>query len=232
MIFFKKIFGSKKKELNKEDDDINNLTIEIIESIKKCKLEKETAYKNIDDIMKKVKELIWGIFKVPNKYWYEELNKYEKIKKTPENLEISEIVIKKCDEIIFAYREQIELKKSKIKFSETLFEKYKKIQNNLNQIKRKDKKNKKEQKQLKLLEKHSKLISEMNENDNRIEKIYESSEELNFFENDIKAIEEEFKFKQKLHSRFDEIGLYGSNNEQYENSKELNNEIKKLTEEL
>ena len=202
--FFKNIF-SKKKADNEKDNNVILLQ-KIQNSINKCLKDKNSALDDIENIKKWSKELILEIFKVPSAYWYEELKEYENIKYLPENQNVSQRLVHKCDEVIKGYREQITVQETKIKLSDTLLIEYGKTNKKLQDTILKISKLKKEEEQMKLLEKHNKRISEMSNNTADLENAYNYSDNLEFMNIDIQTIEDEFKLHEEFLNQMELIG--------------------------
>lgn len=226
MSFLKKLFGFSAKKKENDFDPIARTVIKIEASKLKCVNESKKAQNEIDFIFKEAKKIILEIFDVPSEFWYEELKKYEKIKSLEKNLKINKTVINRCDLIINGYKEQIEIKKSKIKFNKKLLIKYEEIEKKLNTTINKIKRDKIEKKQLKLLEKHRQIISEMN-NENRDNNLKTKNDELFNLANDIQLIDDELKFKTELQNEFEEVENELNSNLS-NNSIQIKNNIDKL----
>jgi len=198
-LFFKNPFSDKNKGNNIKTPEQNILLFnKVMESIKKCESDKSLAYKDIDNIKKWSKEIIWEIFIVPGTYWYEELKEYENIKNSIENSSISNRVINSCDSVITGYREQIKVREAKIKFCEALIEEYQITKEKLEQTMKKIAQLKKEDKQIKMLDVHTYRIKEMNNESANMEKIYVERNNLDFLNIDIQSIEHEFELQEEL----------------------------------
>ncbi len=141
---FSKLFG-KKKEEEKENQD-NALEEQINDAIKQAEEGLKNEQEEIKSILSSVKDVIIDTYidYFPNaQYSYyrdqikeEALEKYPKIKEENAS-KIDAEVAEKCDKIVKAYLNQVELRKSKILFYEKLVKKYQDSQKQLKEAKEK-----------------------------------------------------------------------------------------------
>ena len=124
MNWIKKIFktgkGNDEVPISREDDMLTKLE----SSINNCETEINKAEDEKEQIRKWAIEAIRGTFEVPKQFWYEELKMYQKIRSLEENNTVDKLVLKKCDEVIQGYLDEIKLRETKIKLYNSLIEKY------------------------------------------------------------------------------------------------------------
>ncbi len=238
-MFLKSLFSRKKnKDYPVKIEDKNKLLYKKIEdAIIKCEKDRVEALKDTDKIKRWSKDIITEIFEVPEKYWYEEFKNYGKIKSEAVNSKIGEAVIHKCDEVIKGYREQIEIRESKILLSEALHKKYEQTKKRLDDTVKQIEKLKKEEHEIQMLEIHSNRISKMNTaSDSELENVYENADKLIFVDTDIKNIEDDFEIKKEYLTQLDIISQkYKTDNSLESNElykQEIQNLLKKVNDNI
>lgn len=220
MSWIKHFFERKEK---KQEDKYETIEKQIHKNINKCKLDNKKNDDEIDHVRKCASNLIHEIFKVPQKYWYEEIENYEKIKKSGSNLKISKHIIEDTDEIIKAYFAQVNLLRKKIELSILSIKKYNDLYNKCKQT----------EKRLSVFENYNHLQEEIERHNNILQKIdnSESILDLNDFhliESKIKEFEEEFKLQEEIHKQIDLLqAKYGLKND-YLNVDIFTSEINKI----
>jgi len=227
MSWFKKIF-SLEEENNNEQSVLQKTDL----SIDECKKDISKAYEEIENINKWIIEAIHEVFDVHNKYWYDEVKKYEEIKNENSNSEIDNKVIEKCDEIIKNYKSQIKIRESKLKLYNVLLSEYEKTKEKLMAIESKKLREEKANTKLESLEKHTKRIESLSQNPEEIEKHYKEKENLNILEAEVEDVIEEFEINEEVKLHMQKI-----NNIFHSNSNELTTEnaieeINKLVDKL
>ena len=220
MSWIKNFFDRKDKKHIDKDETIEK---QIHKSIKKCKLDKKKNYDEIDQIRKWASNLIHEIFTVPQKYWYEEIENYEKIKKSDSNIKISNHIIEETDEIIKGYTAQINLRRKKIELSKLSIKKYNKLYEKCVQA----------EKRLSSFDNYNHLQEEIKKHTNILERLddTENISHLNDFhliEYKINELEEEFELQEEIQKQIDILqAKYGLKND-YLNANIFTNEINKI----
>jgi len=229
MTWLTKIF-SKKKTTNSNYKnsvlDKNNL------SIKECETNILENNEEIENIKKWIIEAIHEVFEVHNDFWYEEIDKYENIKKHKVNSKISKKVIKKCDKIISDYHAQIKIRKAKLNLYNILLNKFKETRERLLSIQEKNKREQKTNTKLEKLEKHSKRIENMIQKTEEIEKHYTEKENLKNIEEEVENIIEEFEINEEVKLHMQKINsVFLSNSDKLSTINAIE-EINRLTDKL
>lgn len=210
MKIFKFIFNNKKPK-NKDLNASESIKNKIESAIRICKKDLEDERNKIFKIKTMAKELIADIYKVPSKYWYDELKFLSEIKKHPENINIDSSVLSNTDNLLNEYTEQIKLDESKISFLNSLLSQYEnllyKVENTIHKtlmLKNKDE-------YIKALKKYKGKLNAVLENNDNLNTIYEESEHLKIIRDEINEIEENYSVQKevneyinKLTSEFDE----------------------------
>ncbi len=195
---FRKIFGIIKPAINdKPCDSDKTLSIKINSAIKECNVESEHLHHKISDIKDKAKVLISKIFYVPNAYWYDELNFYEKIKSCENNQNLNFEIVSKTDKLIEEYKDQIKLCKTRIDLCEGLKFEFEEIIKILDEKKAESERLKIEENKLSIIKEHSEFIDKLNtkEEDLQMDKVKADFEEI---KDEILRINEAFRIKQKV----------------------------------
>ncbi len=194
-----------KNKISEKKSKAEQLYAELIEADNKCKDEQKSAQEDIQMIKKWAQELILDIYEVPKKYWYNELQNYQIIKYEDVNKNINPEIIRKTDEVIKGYSEQIKLREAKLKFCESLSKRYAEIKSKLETARANVKQSEKDKEKMYLLDEHLARIEKMNHKDARLEAVIEKKELLKFIDNDMKEIEDEFKFKIELQKQMNAL---------------------------
>ena len=194
--------------------------------IEKCKIKKKEYTNDLAKLHKWSNKLILDIFDVPSKFWYNELNNYEKIKKLPKNKKIANHIIKKTNNIIKEYKEQIELKKNKIIFCNESLNKYAKLISDYKLTLKKLELERQKKEKYNKLEEHSQRINRINEKNN----LSEQSEKLtiDFLQEDIDELNNELTLQEEIYNQLDKLYQKYGNKQDYSSTKLFNSEIKKL----
>ncbi len=215
MSWFKKIFS-----LEEENNSNNQSVLQKTDlSIAECKKNILKAKEEIENINKWIIEAIHEVFDVHNKFWYEELSKYEEIKKQESNLEVDKKVIEKCNKVVENYKIQIKIRESKLNLYNALLIKYEKTKEKLIAIESKKIREEKANTKLESLEKHSKRIESLSQKPEEIEKHYKDKENLTVLETEVEDIIEEFEINEEVKLHMQKI-----NNIFHSDSQELTNE--------
>ncbi len=220
MKWIKKFFERKEKNKTNKDEPID---IQINKTIYKCKLERKKNYTEIDKIRKWASNLIHEILKVPQKYWYEEIENYENIKKSSSNKKIPKHIIEETDEIIKGYKAQINLRKRKIELSKLSIKKYKKLYETYEQT----------EKRLSKFENYKHLQEEFEKHNNRLQNLDDieinlSTHDFYLIEDKVKELEEEFELQKEIQKQIEILQTkYGLKND-YLNAEIFTTEINKI----
>ncbi len=194
----KKIFRKSRTETDNISAEFRKILDELGELIKKCKEEKDNTYKDIDQINIWAKEIILDVFEVPHRFWYEELTKYEEIKQLEENININSVLVKRCDNIIEGYVNQIRNREEKIKSCELMYAEYQKIKEKIKTQIKQTIVETKEDENIKDFNSNIKKYKKQNKESVYEDKILSPEEKLFRINNDIKALEDELRFMQEF----------------------------------
>jgi|GEM_PF-2371151 Cu/Ag efflux protein CusF len=197
---FSRIFNFQNKKNEPENLFEQSFRNQINFAVEKCKREKTIEYNKVSEINKWAKEIIFEIFQINQKFWYDELNKYEAIKADTVNSGVSQKLIEKTDRLIYQYREQINLGIKKIEFFDTLLQEYEIILEQYEETTDKIKKIDNEQKKITLINKYQDNISEMQSGTEDFSEIIEETELLEILNEEIKKIEDDFNVKSEVNS--------------------------------
>lgn len=210
---FKKLFG-RKKELS-EEEKISDLISHIEASIAKSKEDKKKFEADLIELEKWIVDIIHKVYKVPNALWYKELDKYKEIKAYKENQNISKGLIKKTDEVIFGYFEQIKIRKSKIRLLDALLKKYNSIKENYIEAEKKLKRLREEEEKSKELDIHLDRIKEMTEQDQDLQNSYSFNEDIINAETELTEIQEQFNLQKQFQDQMDNLSAdFHTNNQE------------------
>lgn len=205
MSWFKKLFEKKKLHNEIYQSKENELLAKLEASIDQCNMGIKKVGDEIDEIRKWANEAIRGAFEVPNKFWYEEHNKYDEIKALTENKTLDYKVVIKCDEIIFAYMEQIKLREAKLNLYQSLIEKYNQNKTKMAAIKKRHEDDFNSRLKLEALEEHRLRLEQMKTNPENIENTYEESYHLEELRNEANEVLEEFEISEEVRTLLEEI---------------------------
>jgi hypothetical protein len=195
--FFASLFGNKKQDrfddTDLSEDDVRD---RLIASVKECESEKRKEYDKIDVYIKRAKDLIFEIFKVPDTFWYEELKRYEDIKKHELNTSVDAMIIQKTDELIEEYRTRIKFCETKIDYCDRLSDDLKGQIIQLDALKEEMERHVDEEKQKTVLKQHSAFI----ESDNGPKKGLEldAVDTFDQLNETVRKINEDLRIKQKV----------------------------------
>ncbi len=219
---FSKLFG-KKKEEEKENQD-NALEEQINDAIKQAEEGLKNEQEEIKSILSSVKDVIIDTYidYFPNaQYSYyrdqikeEALEKYPKIKEENAS-KIDAEVAEKCDKIVKAYLNQVELRKSKILFYEKLVKKYQDSQKQLKEAKEKIDRMKK-------LEKHSEKLKNMDDDVGELAETYHAQYQL-------EDITKDFELKLEYYNQVEQLSKeYSNDDESLNKSEAYKDEVDRL----
>ncbi len=230
--FLKTIFSKKDNEPNFEDEKKESFKTQVEIALEKCIVDKEQEFKNIENVKKWAKDLIFEIFNVPSAYWYEELKEYENIKYHETNLSLSENLVKKTDLLIDDYREQLKLSKTKITFCDTLIKEYKEIINRYEKTNKKIIQIQNENNKLELIKKRKQQIDKLRSKTTDFQDIYNETSMLDVLHEDIISIEDDFKIKQEVTEYIESLDTSFTKDIDNTDSSPFRKEIEKLTSEI
>ncbi len=202
--FFASLFGKKKHvcfdETDLSEEDVRD---RLIASVKECETEKRKEYDKLDVYIKRAKELIFEIFKVPDSFWYEELKRYEEIKMHELNTSVDVMIIQKTDDLIEKYRTRIMLCETKIDYCDHLANDLKEQLIHLDELKEEAERFSNEEKQKAVLKQHSVFIESEDENIRGTESItYDPFDQLN---ETVRKINEDLRIKQKVKAYMEDL---------------------------
>ncbi len=220
MSWIKHFFDRKEKQKDDKDETIEK---QIHKSINKCKLDNKKNYDEIDLVRKWASNLIHEIFKVSQKYWYEEIENYERIKKSGSNLKISKYIIEETDEIIKGYIAQVNLRRKKLELSILSIKKYKKLYDKCKQAEKRLSSFENYNHLQEEIEKHNNILHELDNNEN-----ISHVNDFELIEYKINELEEEFELQKEIQKQIDILqAKYGLKND-YLNADIFTKEINKI----
>jgi hypothetical protein len=232
MSWIKKIFQSGKqtevKHLTREEEMLEKLET----SINHCNQEIKKAGDETDQIKKWVIEAISEVFQVPNRFWYDEILKYEEIKQLEENKSIDQKVVNKCDEVVIGYIDQIKLRQSKVMLYNTLIEKYNATKEKMEKIKKRSDNELAAQTKLRVLEKHSQRLDQLRNSPENLSDHIEGSNQLDLLKSEAKDVIEEFEISEEVKISLDEINHQFSSGKEGFGAKTAIDEIEKLVDKI
>jgi len=232
MTWIKKIFKKDNPEENKHLSHEDEMLIKLEHSITQCTAEIKKAGDESDQIKKWTVEAISEVFTVPNKFWYDELAKYDEIKALNENKAVDQKVIRKCDEVVTGYAEQIRLREAKIVLYNTLIGKYMETKQKMEKIKKRSEDEQIAQEKIKLLEKHSQRIDLLRNSPENLNAHIEGSNHLEILENEAKEVIDEFEISEEVKSSLDEINVQFHEGRYEFGAKSAIDEIEKLVQKI
>lgn len=224
MNWFKSLFNRK----DKNEEQPLSVEDEIDNSIQKCRNEIKKAQNEIDQLYKWAADAVHNTFSVPFDLWYYELGRYDEIKNHEINSDVKSLLVKKCDEIIEGYRNQIQMRESKIQLCETLLKEYTEVKQKYVDTKQRLMLDSEEEEKLAKLEKHSDRLAGMDDDTSDIAQSLESSERFKSIENEVHSIEEEFKLREEYHRQLEQLHQEYGTSETHDNPIAYRNEIEKL----
>jgi hypothetical protein len=232
MIWIKKIFHSGKKPEIKYLSREEEMLAKLENSINHCVQEIKKAGDETDQIKKWVIEAISEVFQVPNKFWYDEISKYNEIKQLEENKSVDQKVIYKCDEVVLGYMDQIKLREAKVVLYNTLIEKYKATKEKMEKIKKRSNDELAVQNKLQALEKHSKRLDQLRNSPENLSDHIEGSNQLDLLKGEAKDVIEEFEISEEVKSSLDEINQQFNSGREGFGTKSAIDEIEKLVDKI
>jgi len=195
--FFAFLFGNKKHvRIDETDLSEEEVRERLIASMKECESEKRREYNKIDEYIKRAKDLIFEIFKVPDLFWYEELKRYEEIKMQELNASVDAMIIEKTDALIEEYRTRIQLCETKIDYCDRLSNGLKEQMIHLDELKEEMERHAYEEKQKTALKQHSAYIENEDEYQSGTES--ETDDPFDQLNETVRKINEDLRIKQKV----------------------------------
>jgi hypothetical protein len=232
MSWFKKVLQSGKQVENMRQSREAEMLIRLEVSIDQCGLEIKKAGDETDQIKKWVIEAISDVFQVPNKFWYDEISKYDEIKLLEENKQINPKVLHKCDEVVYGYIEQIELRNAKIELYKTLIEKYKATKEKMEKIKKISDDELKAQAKLEVLEKHNLRIDQLRNSPENLNHHIDETNQLDLLKNEANEVIEEFEISEEVKSSLDDLNQQFNSGKYALGAKSAIDEIEKLVDKI
>ncbi|MCF6240371.1 MAG: hypothetical protein L3J74_03380 [Bacteroidales bacterium] len=198
------------KSSNKDEE--KSLIQKIDNSLQKTKREKRLVEKEIEEIKDWAANAIIDAYSdfFPNseltyyrkKYAETALEEYEKIK-AKFGSQMDEIEVKKCDDIVKSYLEQIHIREEKLKLYENLEKEYKESKEKLKQAKFQEIENEKNRTKEERLQAHAQKLKLLEEKSNKkISEIEKESYELEDIKQDVVYHEEYHKELNRLNKQF------------------------------
>jgi hypothetical protein len=228
MSWIKRIFQPDKQSEVKHLSHEEEMLVKLEKSIAQCIAEIKKAGDETDQIKNWTIEAITEVFYVPNKLWYHEISKYDEIKSLEENKVLDQKVIRKCDEVVFGYIEQMKLREAKILLYNTLIEKYNETKEKMEKIKKRSEDEIKAKEKLRFLEKHSQRIDLLRNSPENLNTPIEGSNHLEILENEAKDVIDEFEISEEVKSSLDVINTQFKTGSYELGAKSAIDEIEKL----
>jgi hypothetical protein len=227
-------FKHKEKISVSEIEESNEATLEekINTAISKCENDKQVSLDEIEKIKKWTQDAVNLSFFVPGRFWYNEVTEYEKIKELDENKSVSDQVVKKCDEIVQGYRNQINLRESKISLCTALIEEYLKTKKKLNETEQKLSHQNDEEHKLNSLDEHINRLKNMDEDVSSLQTSFLDEQKLKVFDFDLDIAENDFKLKEEIYDQLGKLSEIYSDVKFRNNSVVFKQEIEKLIESI
>ncbi len=232
MSWIKKILNSAKQTENKHTTREEEMLIKLEESISQCEKEKKKAANEIDQIKKWAVEAITAVFQVSNKFWYDELSKYEEIKMLDENKQLDNKVLIKSDEVVYGYLEQIKLRDAKTVLYNTLIDKYSATKEKLEKIKNRSEDAKKAQTTLETLEKHSQRLDQLRYSPDNLNDHLNENNNLEMIKHEAKEVIDEFEISEEVKISLDQLNQQFNSGKHRLGAKSLIEEIEKLVDKI
>jgi division protein CdvB (Snf7/Vps24/ESCRT-III family) len=228
MSWIRKIFKSKKPVDNEHISREEDILVKLEASISNCTAEIKKAGDENDQIRNWAIEAIRDSFDVPQRFWYEEFEKYKEIRSLEENKSIDRLVLEKCDEVVQGYLDEIELRKAKIQLYEGLIQKYQASKAKMLLIKKKKDDETMAQSKLQALEKHSKRIEQMREDPENLPSHVEETTHLELMNEEINEVYTEYEISEEVRNCLVEINQQFKSTSNSMSSKAAIEEVKFL----
>ncbi len=216
MKFFKKLFSKKTNDKLTFEEKVQN-------EIFQCEQAIFEYEKDIHKMRNWAADLIHKTFKVPQKYWYEELDYLDEIINLPENNDIDQETVTEVKNLSLSYKEQIELREMKI---EVCVKNKKQLRNILQEEKNIRKKLKTESNKDLIIEEHKDLIRTLNNDD--ITREIGTSAKVDILKDKINEMEKELKLKQEFNKQLQILYRKYGKSDDYKSTKIYHDELKKL----
>ena len=222
-MWLKNLFGKN----DNDEEKIDELELKMKSAIEKCEKDKRTAQKAVDEVKNWAADAIIETYAdfFPNanlsyyrdKYKEDALEKYEQIK-AEHGGKLEPDTVKKCDEVVAGYLNQIKLLHSKVELFDKLLNEHLKIKEKYDNLKAKNKK-------MDRLDKHDDRLKEMNEDAGTLASTYISGNELD-------EISKEFELKEAYHQELDKLNTQYGDDETIDNSLAYKEEVDKMIKKL
>lgn len=225
----KNMFGlSEKKDKPLEKD----MESKLLKTIKECKEKYLQAEEEIKKYKKITNETINSTYKVPRKYWYEEIKYYEEIKNFEENKNLSISLIEECDLIVNGYKNEIAICEVNLEFFKTLENQYKKDLKKLKENKKLLKKLEKEEIKIEEIKQHKKHLEEIQYSNESLEDNIKAAEYKKLIENDLKNINQDLEDKQEYYKQLEIISTKYKDDINGDKNEVISSEINSLINEI
>ncbi len=232
MNWIKKLLGTGTTEDKHHASREEQMLEKLESSIAHCNNEIKKAGEENEQIKKWTLEAISQVFQVPNRFWYDELERYNEIKALDENRTIDGKVIRKCDEVVSGYLEQIRLRNARVLLYQTLIEKYSGTKQKMEMIKKRSDEESVSREKLLALEKHSQRLDQLRNSPENLNDHLDGSNQLELLKLEAKEVIEEFEISEEVKISLEEInrqfrkGIYGPG------AQSAIDEIEKLTDKI
>ncbi len=211
-----KIMFRRKNKKNRQQSPLEAIDL-AIENIRE---EKQKNIKEIERIKKWAVDLIFEIYNVPKKYWYEEIENYEKIKQEEANKDIDDRIKQETDKIFNIYTGKIEILEKENQYLNEALEKLTQLKNSVNE--KFDKSKKDIVQAVKSLERHSQRAQNIAQED--IRATYKTQLNVQLLEEEIENLKAEIE----AHKQTEKEKLIISENLDITDFSIINDELDKL----
>jgi hypothetical protein len=226
--FFKKGKTEMENSMPKEEQ----MLLKLENSILHCKDEIKKADEENDQIKKWAIEAITEVFQVPNRFWYDELEKYDEIKTLDDNRSLDLKVVHKCDEVVFGYLDQIKLRQAKVLLYNTLIEKYNGTKQKMEEIKKRGQDEANAREKLLALEKHSQRLDQLRNSPENLNGHLDGTDQLDLLKSEAKEVIEEFEISEEVKTTLQEINQQFDSGKYMQGAKSAIAEIERLTDRI
>lgn len=198
-------FNFNKKD--KKDEFVPKSTKEKVEeNILSCKQSKNKLLDRRDDLRKRINSAINSCYFVPSKWWYKEFKHYDKIVKLAKNKLLSSEIKTECDELVIAFKDEMQIIDVQIEHYDFLISSYSKTLDKISNSKDEYKIMLADLEKMKQLEKSKSTLNEIKDKDDQSlakeliqeEKYKDIKQEIDNLQEDLELFEEYIKQLKKL----------------------------------
>ena len=224
-------FGNKKHAPDKTPKPLS-VDEKIDAAITRCERDRSQALNDIDNIRKWANQAIDKVFDIPHRFWYSEIDDYEKIKELPQNQKVGFQLVTKCDKIVHGYRNQIELRRAKINLCETLIREYINSKEQYNEAREKLRQKISEEHTEQDLAEHLKRLQEMDEDTGELESTLQTTGTLESVKSDLSGIEQDVALNEEYRRQMEQLTKLYDDDRERDNSLAYKKEMDKIVEHL